>query len=191
MSFSSKNIIIKMCDTTYNMRCNDIYTYVLFNDPTLMSEQRAEYIGNRYILGDMLGKGAFGKVFKAIDVKTGTTVAVKLIKIVNGKIPDEDRNEIKLLKRVKHPNIVKYLDDLITNDYLCIVTEYLESGSLQSIYKKYGLMSEEYYSKIMFQVLSGLQALHEAGILHRDLKAANLLSDSHGNVKITDFGVSE
>ena len=78
----------------------------------------------------MLGKGAFGKVYKAIDVDTGRTVAVKQIKIVNGKIPDEDRNEIKLLKRVSHPNIVKYLDDFITNDFLCIVTEYLESGSL-------------------------------------------------------------
>jgi len=52
-------------------------------------------------------------------------------------------------------------------------------------------MSEEYYSKITFQVLNGLKALHEAGILHRDLKAANLLSDRNGNVKITDFGVSE
>ena len=123
---------------------------MLSKNSTLMSEQRAEYIENRYILGAMLGKGAFGKVYKAIDVETGKTVAVKQIKIVNGKIPDEDRNEIRLLKRVSHPNIVKYLDDFITNDYLCIVTEYLESGSLQSIYKKYGLMSEEYYSKIMF-----------------------------------------
>ncbi|CAL6019517.1 Kinase [Hexamita inflata] len=150
-----------------------------------------ELLNNRYMMGEMLGKGAFGKVYKAIDIQNGCTVAVKQIKVTNNYIPEEDLNEIRLLKKLNHQFIVKYLDDFITENALNIVTEFLESGSLQQTYKNYGVLSEEYYSKVTYQILAGLKALHESGVLHRDLKAANLLSDRNGDVKITDFGVSE
>ena len=152
---------------------------------------KGEKLNDKYIIGDMLGKGAFGKVYKAIDITTGNTVAVKQIVVKNKVVPEEDLNEIRLLKRLKHPNIVEYKDDFVSESALNIVMEYLEGGSLQSTYKNFGILSEQFYSNVCFQILLGLRSLHEAGVLHRDLKAANIMTDRNNNVKITDFGVSE
>ncbi|KAI1105298.1 cell division control protein [Jackrogersella minutella] len=145
-----------------------------------------------YRLGECLGKGAFGSVYKAIHWGTGEAVAVKQIKLVN--LPKSELRmieaEIDLLKNLNHDNIVKYVGFVKSTDCLNIILEYCENGSLHSICKAYGKFPENLVGVYMTQVLQGLQYLHDQGVIHRDIKGANILTTKDGKVKLADFGVS-
>ncbi|KAL2160610.1 hypothetical protein VTH06DRAFT_1298 [Thermothelomyces fergusii] len=145
-----------------------------------------------YRLGDCIGKGAFGSVYKAFNWGTGEAVAIKQIKLVD--VPKSELRmieaEIDLLKNLHHDNIVKYLGFVKTADCLNIILEYCENGSLHSICKAYGKFPENLVGVYMTQVLQGLQYLHDQGVIHRDIKGANILTTKDGTVKLADFGVS-
>jgi serine/threonine protein kinase len=145
-----------------------------------------------YRLGTCIGKGAFGSVYKAFNYGTGETVAVKQIKLVD--VPKSELRmieaEIDLLKNLHHDNIVKYIGFVKTADSLNIILEFCENGSLHSICKSYGKFPENLVGVYMTQVLEGLQYLHKEGIIHRDIKGANILTTKDGTVKLADFGVS-
>ncbi|KAK6073529.1 hypothetical protein SCUP515_06864 [Seiridium cupressi] len=145
-----------------------------------------------YRLGESLGKGAFGAVYKAIHWGTGEAVAVKQIKLSN--LPKSELRmieaEIDLLKNLHHDNIVKYIGFVKSVDCLNIILEYCENGSLHSICKAYGKFPENLVGVYMTQVLQGLQYLHDQGVIHRDIKGANILTTKDGKVKLADFGVS-
>ncbi|KAL9938366.1 hypothetical protein V8E36_002989 [Tilletia maclaganii] len=158
-----------------------------------MQAQAAQHVSlSRYQLGDCLGKGAFGSVFRGLNWTTGETVAVKQIKL--GNIPkselSEIMSEIDLLKNLKHPNIVKYLGSEKTNDFLFIILEYCENGSLQHFCKRFGVFPEGLVGVYIAQVLEGLMYLHDQGVIHRDIKGANILTTKDGSVKLADFGVA-
>ncbi|CAN0292189.1 unnamed protein product, partial [Laminaria digitata] len=99
------------------------------------------------------------------------------------------QGEIDLLKKLNHPNIVKYIDTIQTAGHLHIVLEIMES-SLSAMCKKFGNFSESLTAIYMTQVLEGLKYLHDQGVLHRDIKGANILTTKHGLVKLADFGVA-
>lgn len=145
-----------------------------------------------YQLGDCLGKGAFGSVFRALNMGTGETVAVKQVKLAD--LPKSDLRvmtlEIDLLKNLDHPNIVKYRGFVKSTESLNIILEYCENGSLHSISKSFGKFPENLVGIYMSQVLHGLLYLHEQGVIHRDIKGANILTTKHGLVKLADFGVA-
>ncbi|KAK3955332.1 hypothetical protein QBC32DRAFT_359429 [Pseudoneurospora amorphoporcata] len=145
-----------------------------------------------YRLGDCIGKGAFGSVYKAFNWGTGEAVAVKQIKLVD--VPKSELRmieaEIDLLKNLHHDNIVKYIGFVKSADCLNIILEYCENGSLHSICKAYGKFPENLVGVYMTQVLQGLQYLHDQGVIHRDIKGANILTTKDGTVKLADFGVS-
>lgn len=98
--------------------------------------------------------------------------------------------EIHLLKKLTHENIVRYIDAISTEKHLNIVLEYVETGSLAAINKKFGPFHETLVSIYIKQVLTGLAYLHSQGIVHRDIKGANILTTKEGVVKLTDFGVA-
>ena len=145
-----------------------------------------------YQLGDCLGKGAFGSVFRALNMGTGETVAVKQVKLAD--LPKSELRvitlEIDLLKNLDHPNIVKYRGFVKTAESLNIILEYCENGSLHSISKNFGKFPENLVGLYMSQVLHGLLYLHEQGVIHRDIKGANILTTKQGLVKLADFGVA-
>ncbi|EXJ86026.1 STE/STE11/CDC15 protein kinase [Capronia coronata CBS 617.96] len=145
-----------------------------------------------YQLGDCLGKGAFGSVYRALNWGTGETVAVKQIKLAD--LPKSELRvimlEIDLLKNLDHPNIVKYHGFVKTPETLNIILEYCENGSLHSISKNFGRFPENLVALYMSQVLQGLVYLHEQGVIHRDIKGANILTTKQGLVKLADFGVA-
>ncbi|PLW27115.1 hypothetical protein PCANC_23219 [Puccinia coronata f. sp. avenae] len=145
-----------------------------------------------YQLGEVLGRGAFGCVFRALNWSTGETVAVKQVGLSNiprSELP-EIMSEIDLLKNLDHPNIVQYRGFVKTSDYLYIILEYCENGSLHTICKKFGKFPESLVAVYICQVLEGLLYLHEQGVIHRDIKGSNILATKEGGVKLADFGVA-
>ncbi|RDW57158.1 serine/threonine-protein kinase [Aspergillus mulundensis] len=145
-----------------------------------------------YQLGDCLGRGAFGSVYRALNWNTGETVAVKQIKLAD--LPKSELRvimlEIDLLKNLDHPNIVKYQGFVKSAETLNIILEYCENGSLHSIAKNFGRFPETLVGVYMSQVLHGLLYLHDQGVIHRDIKGANILTTKEGLVKLADFGVA-
>ena len=98
--------------------------------------------------------------------------------------------EIEILKQLKHENIVKYIDYIQNETHLNIILEYVESGSLASINKIFGPFQESLVALYIKQVLQGLDYLHKQGVVHRDIKGANILTTKNGTVKLADFGVA-
>ncbi|XAR64021.1 Non-specific serine/threonine protein kinase [Bertholletia excelsa] len=155
---------------------------------------KSKTLDNKYMLGDEIGKGAYGRVYKGLDLENGDFVAIKQVSLEN--IAQEDLNiimqEIDLLKNLNHKNIVKYLGSLKTKTHLHIILEFVENGSLANIIKpnKFGPFPESLVAVYIAQVLEGLVYLHEQGVIHRDIKGANILTTKEGLVKLADFGVA-
>ncbi|KAG2318339.1 hypothetical protein Bca52824_011552 [Brassica carinata] len=148
---------------------------------------KSKTLDNKYMLGDEIGKGAYGRVYIGLDLENGDFVAIKQVSLEN--IVQEDLNTIMNLN---HKNIVKYLGSLKTKTHLHIILEYVENGSLANIIKpnKFGPFPESLVTVYIAQVLEGLVYLHEQGVIHRDIKGANILTTKEGLVKLADFGVA-
>ncbi|GAA5936169.1 hypothetical protein JCM1841_000994 [Sporobolomyces salmonicolor] len=145
-----------------------------------------------YQLGECIGRGQFGSVYRGLNFNTGQVVAVKRIQL-EGKTEREVNqlsNEVSLLQRLAHPSVVKYEGLVRTEHYLNIILEYVENGSLEKTLKQFGQLPEGLVASYVVKILEGLAYLHSQGVVHCDLKAANLLSTKNGNIKVADFGVS-
>ena len=98
--------------------------------------------------------------------------------------------EIDLLKMLVHSNIVRYIDHQVEGMNLSIIMEFVENGSLEKLMRSYGKFPEQLVATYMRQVVSGLNYLHQEGVIHRDIKGANILITTSGTAKLADFGVS-
>jgi serine/threonine protein kinase len=149
--------------------------------------------GGRYEIGRHLGQGGMGSVYQARDLRLDRDVAVKLLKRdLTGHPTARARmeREAKALARLNHPNVVDIYDVLDHEGTLALVIEYVEGGTLSDKLRE-GAMAWEEALAFMAEVLSGLEALHEAGLVHRDMKPDNVLIDGkRGTPKITDLGVA-
>ena len=145
-----------------------------------------------YQIGEALGKGAFGTVYKGLNIETGETVAIKRVELTG--IPQTELNnleqELTLLQKLNHPNIVQYVGAVRSEKHLNIMLEFIENGSLLTILKKFGKFPETLAAVYTAQILEGLAYLHGEGVIHRDIKAANTLTTKDGEVKLADFGVA-
>ncbi|KAL0058647.1 Protein kinase of the Mitotic Exit Network [Marasmius tenuissimus] len=145
-----------------------------------------------YQLGDLLGKGAFGQVYHALNWATGETVAIKKIQL--SSLPTRHlgniMSEVDILKHLNHPNIVKYKASVKTGDFLYTILEFCENGSLYGVLKRFGKFPENLVAGYVSQILEGLVYLHDRGVIHRDIKGANILTNKDGTVKLADFGVA-
>lgn len=152
----------------------------------------------KWVKGDLIGKGTYGRVYLALNATTGEMIAVKQVELPRTESDRQDsrqkgvvaalKSEIDTLKDLDHPNIVSYLGFEETPRYLHLFLEYVPGGSIASVLRKYGPIEEGTIKFFVFQILSGLTHLHERGVLHRDLKGDNLLVTLDGTVKISDFG---
>eukprot|EP01084_Bolivina_argentea_P033987 62869_1 len=147
-----------------------------------------------YKITKEIGKGAFGRVYKCIDTRTLKVFAIKTIttRNMNTQQKKDVQSEVELLASLPpHENIVRYIETVQDNTYFCIVLEYVDLGSLQSFIRQFGTeVTEQNVASFVIQILSGLHFLHEQGIIHRDIKAANVLITNDGVAKLADFGVA-
>ncbi len=151
-------------------------------------------ISGRYEILELLGAGGMGAVFKAHDRALDETIAIKVLRTSGGVTRDMDRRfraEIKLARKISHKNV-------------CRIHEYGEDGELRYlsmalvqgvdlkriITQKGGLPPEEAFD-VALQVAEGLQAIHDEGIAHRDLKTPNIMRDERGIVRLMDFGIAK
>ncbi|CRJ98676.1 hypothetical protein BN1708_009479 [Verticillium longisporum] len=155
----------------------------------------------RWFKGQLIGKGTYGRVYLGMNATTGEFLAVKEVE-VNPKAAGGDKNkmkelvaaldqEIETMQHLDHDNIVQYLGCERKETSISIFLEYISGGSIGSCLRKHGSFGESVVSSLTGQILNGLAYLHREGILHRDLKADNILLDLDGTCKISDFGISK
>ncbi|KAF1988313.1 Pkinase-domain-containing protein [Aulographum hederae CBS 113979] len=155
----------------------------------------------KWMKGQLIGKGTFGRVYLGINMTTGEVIAVKQVE-VKPQAAGQDKEkmkemvksldiEIDTMQHLDHPNIVSYLGCERKEYSISIFLEYIPGGSVGSCLRKHGKFDEPVVSSLTRQTLSGLAYLHREGILHRDLKADNILLDVDGTCKISDFGISK
>eukprot|EP00079_Xenopus_tropicalis_P010590 XP_002935600.2 PREDICTED: mitogen-activated protein kinase kinase kinase 3 [Xenopus tropicalis] len=148
--------------------------------------------------GKLLGQGAFGRVYLCYDVDTGRELAAKQVQF-DPDSPETSKEvsalecEIQLLKNLHHDRIVQYYGSLRDKGEktLTIFMEYMPGGSVKDQLKAYGALTENVTRRYTRQILEGVSYLHSNMIVHRDIKGANILRDSAGNVKLGDFGASK
>ncbi|XP_039739355.1 serine/threonine-protein kinase MARK1 isoform X4 [Pteropus medius] len=149
------------------------------------------HIGN-YRLQKTIGKGNFAKVKLARHVLTGREVAVKIIDKtqLNPTSLQKLFREVRIMKILNHPNIVKLFEVIETEKTLYLVMEYASGGEVFDYLVAHGRMKEKEARAKFRQIVSAVQYCHQKCIVHRDLKAENLLLDADMNIKIADFGFS-
>ncbi|KAL3649203.1 CBL-interacting serine/threonine-protein kinase 11 [Castilleja foliolosa] len=148
---------------------------------------------NKYELGKLLGCGAFAKVYHARDIATGKSVAIKVINKSrlnnNAHLMSNIKREIAIMRRLRHPNIVKLIEVLATKGKIYFVLEFVKGGELFAKVAK-GRFTEDLGRKYFQQLISAVSYCHLRGVYHRDLKPENLLVDENGDLKVSDFGLS-
>eukprot|EP00966_Prymnesium_polylepis_P147197 3400151-Prymnesium_polylepis.1 len=150
-----------------------------------------------YDLQCIIGKGSFGSVHRATEPKSGREVAIKILSLDKDDedvvaLSEEVRREVEIMRRCHCPAIVTYYDSFEHAQHLWLVTELCGAGSLVDVMRAMGgALAEEPLSAALAGALGALVYLHEEqNMLHRDVKAGNVLLTSDGRIKLADFGVS-
>ncbi|KAL8216203.1 hypothetical protein R6Q57_023040 [Mikania cordata] len=144
---------------------------------------------DNYHVIELVGEGSFGKVYKGRRKFTGQTVAMKFI-LKHGKSEKDIQNlrqEIEILRKLKHENIIQMLDSFESPQEFCVVTEFAQ-GELFEILEDDKCLPEDEVQKIAKQLVRALHYLHSNRIIHRDMKPQNILICAGGVVKLCDFG---
>jgi eukaryotic-like serine/threonine-protein kinase len=146
-----------------------------------------------FILGKQIGAGGMGIVYMATYVENGKEVALKVLPpglSGDAKMLKRFEREIDILKRLTHPNIVKYYGGGTHQGQRWYAMELVDGGSLQDILKKKKRLSWDQAIQVGRQLCAALEVAHNAGIIHRDLKPANLFVTKKGKIKLGDFGIA-
>ncbi|KFK38038.1 hypothetical protein AALP_AA3G062200 [Arabis alpina] len=173
----------------------------LFTKPPtgLPAPRKEETPAIRWRKGELIGSGAFGRVYMGMNLDSGELLAIKQVLIAPNSASKEKtqghirelEEEVQLLKNLSHPNIVRYLGTVRESDSLNILMEFVPGGSISSLLEKFGSFPEPVIIMYTKQLLLGLEYLHENGIMHRDIKGANILVDNKGCIRLADFGASK
>lgn len=142
-------------------------------------------------IGDRIASGSCGDLYHGVYL--GQDVAVKILRSehLNDALEDEFAHEVAILRQVRHKNVVRFIGACTKFPDLWIITEYMPGGSLYDyLHKNHNVLELSQLLKFSIDVSKGMEYLHQNNIIHRDLKTANLLMDTHKVVKVADFGVA-
>ena len=150
-------------------------------------------MASRYRIIALLGKGGMGEVYRADDLTLGQAVAMKFLPDDAGRdeaLLERFRNEVRMARRVSHPNVCRVYDVGEVDAQTFFTMEYVDGEDLASLLRRIGRLPPDKALEIARQLCAGLAAAHTKGVLHRDLKPANIMLDGRGQVVITDFGLA-
>jgi serine/threonine protein kinase len=179
---------------------------------TQLLEGRTKFTLGSYWILNAIGKGGYGHVFLGceykIDVKKNKPhppkflpsdhvdykppVALKVLPLTKStaELSERFRNEITLQKRLRHPNLVRFIDSGHDGNVDYMVHEFIDGGDVKTLLQKEGVIPYDISAAIIVELAKGVQYLHEQGIIHRDIKPANILISSDGKAKLIDLGLS-
>ncbi|MFG3248324.1 protein kinase [Streptomyces sp. NPDC048187] len=165
---------------------------------TSRTDKSARLLAGRYRLGDVLGRGGMGTVWRAEDETLGRTVAVKELRFP-GNIDEEEKRrlitrtlrEAKAIARIRNNSAVTVYDVVEEDDRPWIVMELVEGKSLAEAIREDGLLEPRRAAEVGLAILDVLRSAHREGILHRDVKPSNVLIAEDGRVVLTDFGIAQ
>jgi len=149
--------------------------------------------GERYRLVDFIGQGGMSMVYRAVDVRTGHSVAIKILKSEyneDKEFLERFQREAQAASLMSHHNIVNLLDVGVEGECRYLVLEYVSGSTLKEIIQKKGKLHTNTAVQITIRILSALQHAHDNGIIHRDIKPQNVLVNADGHVKVADFGIA-
>lgn len=152
-----------------------------------------ELIGDRYELGEPIGRGGMATIHRATDLRMGREVAIKILREVYSSDPKfvtRFQREARAASALQHPNIVQVFDYGQSGDAYYIVMELINGSDLRRYLKREGVLEPERAVEIAHDVALGLGAAHRRTIVHRDVKPQNVLLNDDGLVKLTDFGIA-
>jgi HAMP domain-containing protein len=153
-----------------------------------------EVVADRYALQAVLGSGGTGIVYKAADLTLGETVALKVLRpelvADDARAREELKQELRLTRRVSHRNVVRTYDFGSSRGVPFLTMEYVHGASLAAVLAHRGALPTDVVLALAKQLTRALEAAHEQGVMHGDLKPANLLVAMDGLLKVTDFGVA-
>ncbi|MFC5954396.1 serine/threonine-protein kinase [Streptomyces pratens] len=165
---------------------------------TTRQDESARLLAGRYRLGDVLGRGGMGTVWRAEDETLGRTVAVKELRFPSSIDEEEKRRlitrtlrEAKAIARIRNNSAVTVFDVVQEDDRPWIVMELVEGKSLAEAIREDGLLEPRRAAEVGLAVLDVLRSAHREGILHRDVKPSNVLIAEDGRVVLTDFGIAQ
>ncbi len=152
-----------------------------------------EVLASRYRIVALLGRGGMGEVYRADDLTLGQQVALKFLPesvAANPNIVERFRGEVRIARRVSHPNVCRVYDVGEIDGHLFLSMEYVDGEDLGSLLRRIGRLPQDKALEIARKLCAGLAAAHEKGVLHRDLKPGNVMLDGRGQAMLTDFGLA-
>ncbi|KAF7332236.1 Pkinase-domain-containing protein [Mycena kentingensis (nom. inval.)] len=159
---------------------------------TRNSTPSAQRPSELYDIKGHVGEGTFGKVYKAENLVTGGFVALKRIRMESEKegFPVTAMREIKLLQSLRHENVVRLFEMMVSNGSVSMVFEYMEHDLTGILSQTQFAFTEAHLKSLCRQMLAGLAYLHHKGVIHRDIKGSNILVNNRGQLKLADFGLA-
>lgn len=181
------------CNNELFSTWNKVLESQMFNNQPLVPYQEWNIAFSELTVGTRVGIGFFGEVFRGVWNGTDVAIKVFLEQDLTAENMEDFCNEISILSRLRHPNVILFLGACTRPPHLSMVTEYMEMGSLYYLIHLSGQkkkLSWRRRLKMIRDICRGLMCIHRMKIVHRDLKSANCLVNKHWTVKICDFGLS-
>ena len=154
---------------------------------------KEKILANRYRLTEQIGMGGMAIVYRAVDLRTGHNVAVKVLRPEYNEDTEfisRFQREAEAASKMTHHNIVNLLDVGMDGDNRYLVMEYVQGKTLKSVIQERGKLSPALAGQIAIRILSALEHAHRNGIIHRDIKPQNILVHADGHIKVADFGIA-
>ncbi len=148
----------------------------------------------RYEIVESIGRGGMATVYRAVDRNAEMDVAIKVLHeylIDDEGIVEAFEREASLMRRIDHPGVVRVFESSTIDDRPAFAMEFCEGGDLVDLLARRGTMDESEALEVMIPVLEALQAIHDEGVIHRDIKPHNIVFDADGNPKLIDFGIGQ